>query len=296
MTTTETIQIGELVEHRGVVVAPLFPRQRPRTRYLTLEEALPLGFRVTEVDAQGSVPELLATNPTDETVLLYDGEELLGAKQNRILNITVLVAPRSEFRIPVSCVEQGRWAPRSTYLSGAPHASYPELRRRKAERLLAAPLQRGVAQGVVWDAVTEKSMSLGTFSPTAAQADIYAAREKDVADLRRAFPLEPGQSGALVAFGPERICLDYLSRPEAFARLYPKLLDGYLLDAIEHLDVALAERARLEGFVGAVTAAPRRREPSVGLGEDVRLYARGLLGSGLELDGEVVQLSAFTTD
>jgi hypothetical protein len=33
----------------------------------------------------------------------------------------------------------------------------------------------------------------------------------------------------------------------------------------------------------------------VGLGEDVRLYTRGVLGSGLELDGEVVQLSAFTT-
>jgi hypothetical protein len=248
MTTTETIQIGELVEHRGVVVAPLFPRRQPRTRYLTLDEALPLGFRVTEVSAQGSVPELLATNPTDETVLLYDGEELLGAKQNRILNITVLVAPQSEFRIPVSCVEQGRWAPRSTYLSGAAHAAYPELRRRKAERLLAAPLRRGVAQEAVWDSVAEKSVSLGAFSPTGAQADIYAAREKDVAGLRRAFPLEPGQSGALVAFGPERLCLDYLSRPEAFARLYPKLLDGYPA----RRDRAPRRRARRLGAPGGL--------------------------------------------
>ena len=95
--------------------------------------------------------------------------------------------------------------------------------------------------------------------------------------------------------GPDVLCLDYLSRPEAFARLYPKLLDGYLLDAIEHLDVAPADRARLEGFVGAVTAAPRRREPSPGLGEDVRLCAKGIVGSGLELDGELLQLSGFST-
>jgi hypothetical protein len=80
-----------------------------------------------------------------------------------------------------------------------------------------------------------------------------------------------------------------------FARLYPKLLDGYLLDAIEHLDVVPAERARLEGFVGAVSAAPRRREPSVGLGEDVRVSGKGLVGSGLEVDGELVQLSAYST-
>jgi hypothetical protein len=92
-----------------------------------------------------------------------------------------------------------------------------------------------------------------------------------------------------------RVCLDYLSRPEAFARLYPKLLDGYLLDAIERLDVAPVDRPHLEGFVGAVTAAPRRREPSTGLGDDVRLSAKGLVGSGLELDGELLQLSAFTT-
>ena len=36
------------------------------------------------------MPELVVTNPLDEWVLLYDGEELVGAKQNRILNLTVL--------------------------------------------------------------------------------------------------------------------------------------------------------------------------------------------------------------
>jgi len=123
----------------------------------------------------------------------------------------------------------------------------------------------------------------------------YSPRGCDFVDLRAALPLEPGQAGALVALGPDLLCLDYLSRPDAFARLYPKLLDGYLLDAIEQLDVASVDRARLEGFVGAVTAAPRRREPSPGLGEDVRLCEKGLVGSGLELDGELLQLSAFTT-
>jgi hypothetical protein len=59
---------------------------------------------MTEVDAAGSVPELLAPNPLDQHVLLYDGEELLGAKQNRILNVTVLAAAKSEARMLVSCV------------------------------------------------------------------------------------------------------------------------------------------------------------------------------------------------
>src|ERR671937_2837604 len=115
------LQLGEPIEHRGIVIAPLFPRVDPKADYVTLEEALPLGFRVTEVDASGAVPELLAVNPLDKPVLLYDGEELLGAKQNRILNVTVLVAPKRETRIPVSCVEQGRWHARSASFEPAPH-------------------------------------------------------------------------------------------------------------------------------------------------------------------------------
>src|SRR3990172_9050720 len=133
-TLTASCQLGEPVTHRGAVVAPLFPRLAPRAAYVTLDEALERGFRIREVSESGSVPELIAQNPTDADVLLYDGEELVGAKQNRILNVTVLVAAESMLTIPVSCVEQGRWSYRSDAFAPAPHAAYPELRRRKAAR------------------------------------------------------------------------------------------------------------------------------------------------------------------
>jgi hypothetical protein len=247
------------------------------------------------VGGGGSVPEVLAANPTDSDVIVCDGEELVGAKQNRILNVTVLVPAKGVVRIPVSCVEQGRWSRGSGAFSAASHAAYPELRRRKAERLAAAPLRLGAAQDEVWSAIAEKSIRLGSYSPTGAQAHIFASRGRELADLRGAFPLEPGQSGALVALGPDLLCLDYLSRPEAFARLYPKLLDGYLLDALERLDGEPAPAGRLKAFVEEVLAAAWRREPSVGLGEDVRVSAKGLVGSGLELDRELLQLSAYST-
>src|SRR5689334_7407026 len=104
-----TLQFGDPVAHRGLVIAPIFPRRSPRVEYLALDAALPLGFRVTEIDEHGSVPELLAHNPLATHVLLFDGEELVGAKQDRIVNVNVLVAPHSDTRLPVSCVEAGRW-------------------------------------------------------------------------------------------------------------------------------------------------------------------------------------------
>ena len=63
-----SIQLGEPVEHRGIVIAPLFPRRTPDAAYVTLEQALPLGFRVDEVNESGSVPELVVRNPTDKDV------------------------------------------------------------------------------------------------------------------------------------------------------------------------------------------------------------------------------------
>ena len=291
---TSTLQLGDPLEHRGIVLVPLFPRLARRVEYVTLEEALPLGFLIRETSEAGSVPELIAQNPTGTNVLLYDGEELVGAKQNRILNVTVLVGAESLVSIPVSCVEQGRWAYRTSSFAPAAHTAYPELRRRKAERLQAEPLAPGRAQHEVWDAVAEKSVRYSVDSPTGAQVDIFASRRGDLDRLREAFPLQPGQSGAVLALG-EAICLDYLSRPDAFARLYPKLLDGYLLDALERLDRKPAETTAVEGFAARVEAAERTRGRSPGLGDDQRLHAPGIVGSGLEVDGETVQLSAFTS-
>ena len=111
MTPTSTpFQLGDPVTYRGIVVTPVFPALDPRASYITLDEALPRGLVITETSDAGSVPELAVVNPLADNVLLYDGEELVGAKQNRILNVSVLVGAGAKLPIPVSCVEQGRWA------------------------------------------------------------------------------------------------------------------------------------------------------------------------------------------
>jgi hypothetical protein len=288
-------QIGEPVEHRGIVVAPLFPRRDPVAHYLTLDEALGKGLRITEVDEAGTVPELVVENPLDERVLLYDGEELIGAKQNRILNVSVLVEAKSSLRIPVSCVEQGRWSHASPSFAPGSHVSHAHLRRRKAESQAAQPLARGIAQGEVWDEVRGMALRMSVHSPTGASSDLYRARERDLRSLEDAFPVRPGQSGAVLALGRD-LCVDYISRPDAFARLWPKLRAGYLLDALARLDGGPTSPTEIEGFMDAVHGSLVARQASAGLGEDMRLRGDRVIGSGLDLDGELIQLSAFTSE
>jgi hypothetical protein len=79
----------------------------------------------------------------------------------------------------------------------------------------------------------------------------------------------------------------------AFARLWPKLRAGYLLDALERLDGKPTPRDDGSAFLDAIGSSLTTRQPSAGLGEDVRLRGERVLGSGLELDGELIQFSAF---
>jgi hypothetical protein len=69
-----------------------------------------------------------------------------------------------------------------------------------------------------------------------------------------------------------------------------------LADALDRLDERRAPRAFLPTFLVLVDGADASRQPSAGLGEDVRLRGDHVLGSGLELDGELLQLSAFLSE
>jgi hypothetical protein len=133
------------------------------------------------------------------------------------------------------------------------------------------------------------------WSPTGAANDVYATHRASLAELEAQFPLEPGQCGALLALD-DTLCLDWVSRPGAFVQLWPKLRRGYLLDALEALDGPPASPESLARFADTVTRARPTQQPSVGLGNDVRLRGDRIIGAGLELGGELLQLSAFTTD
>ena len=90
--------------------------------------------RVTEVSDGGRVPELQVVNDSPRYVLIVDGEELVGAKQNRIVNLTILVPPKTSLTIPVSCVEAGRWREVSREFTPAPHAYHSSGRRARSSR------------------------------------------------------------------------------------------------------------------------------------------------------------------
>jgi hypothetical protein len=278
-------ELGESRSFGGLTIVPLYPASPAQTDYIGLDEAAAGGLVVTELDEGGAVETLLVTNPLGTAALLYEGEEVVGAKQNRVFERSILVAADSKLEIPAKCVEQGRWSYRSRRFAPAPRAAHPELRRLRHD--LGAPSQQAV-----WGEAAAKSARLGVRSATGAAEQMYVDRRASLDEYAQALPRLDGQAGAIVGIGDELVCLDYVSRSDVFAGLYLKLLRGYALSAIERpLDKPLRRRD-LGRFLGELKLAKRHRRPSVGLGEEGALteYA---VGAELTFGGEVIALSAY---
>ncbi len=125
----ENVKLGGKQSHLNMTLIPLLAPDAGAPDYLVLEEALGQGVAdVAEVSQGGSVPDLKLINKSPSNLLVVDGEEVVGAKQNRIVNASFLIAGRTEITIPVSCVEQGRWAYRSQKFASGEKVMPPSMR------------------------------------------------------------------------------------------------------------------------------------------------------------------------
>ncbi len=282
--STLPFTLGDPASFGGLALIPLFAADEPRLSYVGLDEAAAHGLLVTEAVEGGIVQSLQISNPLDERVLLYEGEELVGAKQNRILDRTILVDAHAKLPVPVSCVERGRWSYRTRSFAAAPRAAYPQLRQIR---------HKGGGQAEVWSEVAAKSMRMDVHSPTEAAEELYVSRGHTLDGYARALPRRDGQCGAIVCVGGRFACLDYVGRSDVFAGLYPKLLRGYALEAVERPVEAPLPQAFLRSLLRSLEVAPRRAEGTVGAGEERRFHGRHALGSELHVDGELVALTAF---
>lgn len=297
------IRFGDIQVFENMGVIPLILTQESGTVYIAVKEAFAAGtFKVTEISAGGSVPELKVINNGDLPVLILDGEELAGAKQNRILNTTVLIKPHWEGVIPVSCTEHGRWHFTSPEFKESGHIMERKIRAKKmaavGKSLNEERSYRG-NQGEVWDDIACLSAKAKAFSPTGAMKDIFDQKRKDLNEYTNAFKLIEGQNGLLVIINGEVAGFDAVSLSSAYNFLHEKLIMSYAIDAHlrqqrENLKQPSIEMAK--EYIEQVKTCREARYESVGLGYDYRYEGNRIIGSSLVYDEKVIYAGFFTIE
>lgn len=304
MTTDTSLRfhLGDPQISGPLAVFPIFG-PKPRLRYRGLGQAVRHGAFVTEVDEHGSVNDVLICNASDQALLLYEGELIIGARQNRVIDQPVLVPAGGELTVPVCCIEQGRWdhGQRAGTFRPAPQAADPAMRRIKRSTANSHGATGGEArpeQTEVWREVDERLRVHQVASRSATLTELFEAKRPALDGLTEPVRALDGQIGAMAAIAGSPVALDLVSQPRVFADLLPRLAGGYALQALEAFHSTRVRTAEpsigaAQEFLEAVLGADRRWLPTPGMGDAFASTSPTITGSGLRAERELIALSAF---
>jgi hypothetical protein len=289
--------VKDPVVRGGLALFPVFSTSPSASLYLTGPDAdAAQALAIGEHDDHEVVEELVVHNGAAHPVLLVEGETLVGAWQNRTLNVSVLVGAGATLAVPVSCIEAGRWHDSGEMNRSGRHTP-TDLRRLKSSSVNRAhALGYGHAsdQHAVWQRISSYHTDLAAFAPTRALDDVYSVVEPDLDAMTDGLVPFPDQRGVVVAIGGAVRGLDMFDKPSTLASYWDSLVAGYAIDALR----APSQTPSLddaEQFAVRVVTAADSPAPAVGLGREHLLAGAGVTGQALEWDGGVVHLAAFTT-
>ena len=193
---------------------------------ITLKKALELGLAEVKECEQSTVNTLIVKNNAVTPLILIDGEEVIGGDQNRLVNSTILVAPKSEMKIPVSCTERGRWAYKSEFKDSEYIANYETRRAKMSAIRLKKPVQN-----TVWSSIDCLEDMNEYKSPTSAMTESYDKLKIDHNNFIKAFTIENDQNGIVIILNGEIKGFELFLNSEIYKEFHEKILKSYLIDA-----------------------------------------------------------------
>jgi len=181
---------------------------------------------VTETGRGGNVNELIVANTGPSAVLLPQGLVLVGGKQDRMVAVAVLIPAGRKRRVPVNCVEAGRWSWESARMAPRRVAT-PSIRK----SVSSVPAQHVAdMQHEVWDQVACLSHRLESFSATRSMDEIYEGIK--LADTGALLLQMPEDACGLVATASGRLLgCDLFGSAGLMAPMRQRLVESWAVEA-----------------------------------------------------------------
>lgn len=289
-----TAAIGSPITRLGVSFFPVYLATNGLPKIATGTSS---GLEIEELGS-AEVPTLSVHNPTKVPALIIEGEHLVGGKQNRSVNTSVLVPSMARLEIPVTCLEQGRWGRSRAYERAQSHtpARVRAINVQAVDENVRAFNSREGDQGTVWSAVEDVLEEMDMESPTAAAADADRVYRRDVRrqgafeELSRLGPL-PGQCGFAVAHGRRIVSIELFGAAELLRAHWSAMIRSHLLEPGKPSGRPSA--TAVLSMLRRLGSLPPKVSPGIGLGTEMRVRDRGIVGQALTLEHSAVHCSAF---
>ena len=306
--TLQHITLADAQQSGRLTLIPLQSSVEVAMDYVLLDAAQAEGLAtVTEVSEDGSVPELLLDNGASLSLFLLDGEELLGAKQNRIVNLSLLIPGKTRQTIPVSCVEAGRWHHQSDTFASTDRAFFASGRARKSADVTASMASVGsrrTNQGAVWEDVSTALEDFEVASQTDAVSDLYDNRASALDAMQQDFHVGANHVGGVFAIDGKVVGIELFDASSTWQALMPKLLRSYSIDALRESNSGLPEKnpdepdltASVQAFLERLAAAKTEQFDAVGEGSDLRMMEDDISGGALLAKDRIIHFCAFALE
>ena len=159
-----SLKFGELQEFSNLKLTPIFIDEAvPPEGFVGFDELFDKGLvDASELSESGVVGRISVTNKSNSHLVLLDGDALVGAKQNRIVERSLIIGPQSSVSVPVNCVERGRWS----YDRRAP-ASF-----RKADFAATPSMKMSKAAMIKNKLIIQFNLNVGSVDRVAASHDV----------------------------------------------------------------------------------------------------------------------------
>jgi len=268
--------------------------------YLLYEQAESMALvSIAEVGETGVVGELLVENRAMRPVLIVEGEVLLGMKQTRVLNVSILVPAQSRLIVPVSCVEAGRWHRVSEHATGraAVHLA-PSIRAAKAVtvgRSMRSARTFSSDQHAVWARVDQVLDSSDVDSPTHSYSDFASQELERLTGMAQGIKPATDQVGVIAYLGRQALCADVFGGAAVLTSLWSGLLSSYLADAgtARSKSRSVHAPAIAATWFRSITSGSASVGPELGLGHHVGVVGPGVEACALVHENRILHLSAF---
>lgn len=271
-------------------------------QYISLANALKNKLaEIKEVSDSGNVNNLNFVNHSEHFIFMSDGDVLSGAKQNRVLNTSVLVLPKSKLTIPVSCVEQGRWRYSKPDFSQSEYSAPVYMRSGKAKTVrknLRETKTYMSDQSEVWDRVNKYESEFNFESLTSNLSDIYENKKHDIDDYIKCFELEPGSNGLAIFIHNRLLNLEIFNRADIYMEYFGKLLNSAAFETIylkEKGNVLTKAEAfyKTNAFIDNMSEIKYEIHKGVGAGIEKRFETNEMTGFELEYERKMIHYVAL---
>ena len=224
--------------HENLAVYLIHSDEQDDRDFLTLDEGLRDGRVLITEKSQAEVGELLIENRSDLHLFLHEGDRVKGGKQDRTVNTTLVLAPKSGPQpLPTFCIEPDRWC--DDNIAGANFGSTSNLALAPSDVRHAAKVAKD--QGRVWSEVADANEDVaGQLQVTLQSSSLNESMDSEearkisgacVAALGGLLDGKPDAVGvAFVVNGKVREADVYPSN-RLLKKLLPRLLESYAIEA-----------------------------------------------------------------